>query len=161
MELMRRMVAMLLLGIAGAVVSLPQSRVSVNELLGILDIHVFRVRVPSDPAYVWSIEVLRPNSVKPAGPRPTGLSRTTKLLAIRDIGSDQLEFTLPDAHGSSKGQLELCNEGVTCKGQYTITWRKAPKYSVGGDQCVVAEITNETEQHPSLFLVLVRTRSRP
>lgn len=145
----------------GATAAFAQSRVSVDELLGILDIHVFRVRVPNDSAYVWSIEVLKPDAVKPLGRRPTGLSQSMKLLALRDVGSDQLEFTLPDAHGSSKGQLKLCNEGVTCEGQYSISWRNHPTYSAGGEQCVVAEITNGADQRPSLFLVLVRTRSRP
>lgn len=161
MGLMRRLIATLLLGFTGAIAAFAQSRVSVDELLIILDIHVFRVRVPNDPAYVWSIEVLKPDAVKLTGKRPTGLSQSTKLLALRDVGSDQLEFTLPDAHGSSKGQLNLCNEGVTCEGQYSISWRKLPTYSADGEQCVVAEITNQTDQRPSLFLALVRARSRP
>jgi hypothetical protein len=158
---MRRFVATLLLGSAGAITASAQSRVTLDELLGILDIHVFRVRVPNDPVYVWSIEVLKSDGVKPTGTWPKGLSGKTRLLALRDIGSDQLEFTLPDAHGFSKGQLNLCNEGVTCKGQYSISWRKVPTYSADGDQCVVAEIANEADPAPSLFLALVRTRSRP
>ena len=132
-----------------------------QELLGILDVHIFRVRIPSDPVYVWSIEVLKKAAVRPSGTRIIGLSRSTKLLALRDVGSDQIEFTLPDARGSSKGHLNLCEEGVSCKGQYSISWKKVPTYSADGEQCVVAEITNEMDREPSLFLTLTRARSRP
>ena len=161
MKLMRYIAVLFLLSVAGTTTLSAQAHVTLDELAGILNIHVFRVRVPTDAAYVWSIEVLKSSAVKPTGKRPTGLSRTPKLLAFRDVGSDQIEFTLPDARGSSKGQLNLCEEGVSCKGQYSISWKRTPAYSADGEQCVVAEITNEMDQQPSLFLALVRARSRP
>ena len=93
MRLMRQIVATVLLAVAGTAKAFAQSRVTLDELLGILDIHVFRVRVPTDPAPVWSIEVLKTQGIKPTRKRSTQLSRNTKLLAFRDAGSDQLEFT--------------------------------------------------------------------
>ena len=158
---MRPISGTFLLVIAGMATLSAQTHVTTDELLGILGIHAFRVHVPNDPAYVWSIELLKSTDVKPAAKRPSGLSRYTKLLALRELPSDEIEFTLPDARGSSKGQLNLCEEGVSCKGQYSISWKKSPTYSADGEQCLIAEITNEADQRPSLFLALTRARSRP
>jgi hypothetical protein len=138
MKSMRRITGAYLLVIAGMATLSVQTHVTTDELLGILGIHAFRVHVPNDPAYVWSIELLKSASVKPAAERSSGLSRNTKLLALRELPSDEIEFTVPDARGSSKGQLNLCEEGVSCKGQYSICWKKSPTYSADGEQCIIA-----------------------
>lgn len=51
-------IAMALLTLGG-LPSAAASGVTIEELLRILDVHVWRIRVPTDPAFVWDIQVLK------------------------------------------------------------------------------------------------------
>lgn len=87
---MKRFAAVLLLAVSAATVAFcSQPKVSMDELISILGIRVWRVRVPTDTAYVWDIHILTRNEQKTSGPNPTGLSKATKLLAFRDVDSEQ------------------------------------------------------------------------
>ena len=132
-----------------------------GELLRILRITSFRVRVPSDPKDVWDIQVLRPNQLKVTGTRPKGLTAPTELLAFRDKGESLYEFTLPEKGGAfSQGDFDLCKQ-ISCEGQYSLKWLRKPRYSIDGNQCVLAEFANLSDVKPSAFIVLVRARSSP
>jgi hypothetical protein len=132
-----------------------------HELLNILRITTFRIRVPIDPANVWDIKILKPDELKSKGSQPLGLTRPTYLFSMREKESGVYEFTLPERSGAfSQGDFELCKE-TSCEGQYGVKWLKQPAYSADGNQCVLAEFSNLSDAKPSAFIALVRARSRP
>ena len=134
--------------------------VSTSELLKILRIKTFRVRTLNDP-WVWDIKVLKQSEVKPLGKPDRPGSPGLGLIALRDIGNDVYEFTLPERGGAfSQGKFELCKE-IECAGQYSTRWLKLPKYSFDGTQCLLAEFENLGEDGPSAYIALVRVRSHP
>jgi len=132
-----------------------------RELLRILRITTFRVRVPSDPKDVWDIQVLRSDQLKAPGLHPLGLTAPAELLAFRDKGEGLYEFTLPEKGGHfSQGDFDLCKQ-ISCEAQYSLKWLRKPRYSIDGNQCVLAEFANLSDLKPSAFIVLVRARSSP
>jgi hypothetical protein len=135
-----------------------QEAASFRELLDDLGFNVFRVRIPERG--FWSMRVLPADSVKGKSQSPEGLSHETKLISVRDLGFNKLEYILPIPRGFTKGELNVCDGGVSCKGPYSIAWRKSLAYSAEGDQCVIADIADPSGQPPSLFLVLVRVSER-
>lgn len=131
------------------------------ELLRILRITTFRVRVPAEADHVWDIRVLKREDVKRPGPQPKGLTVSTALLSMQETRSGVYQFTLPERGGaSSQGEFDLCKE-ISCEGQWSITWRKRPSYSADGDQCVLAEFTNLSDEKPSAVIALVRVKNKP
>jgi hypothetical protein len=130
------------------------------ELLRILRITTFRVRVPSQNGYTWNMVILPHKDLRPAGTNPPNLTKYTGLLSMRRTGGDKYEFTLPDRGGSySQGDFDVCKE-TACDGQYSIKWLKQPTYSADGTQCVLGEFSNEfADQAAPSFIVLVRVRN--
>jgi hypothetical protein len=135
-----------------------QRSVTNAELLKILKIKTFRVRTLPDP-WVWNIEVVNKKDVRAVGQPKNGLWAGIGLLALRDIGNDVYEFTLPEHSGAfSQGKFELCKQ-VECAGQYSLKWLKSPRYSLDGTQCLLAEFEKLGEDSPSAYIALHRTRS--
>ena len=131
------------------------------ELLRILRITTYRVRVPAEANHVWNIEVLKREDVKHQGPQPKGLTVSTALLSMQETRSGVYQFNLPERGGaSSQGEFELCKE-ISCEGQWSIKWLKRPSYSADGSQCVLAEFTNLSDEKPSAVIALVSVRNKP
>ena len=60
--------------------------VRIKELLKILRIQVFRVRLPRSPAFVCSLKVLTNDELKPMGKKPSALTRSSNaLLSLRNL----------------------------------------------------------------------------
>src|SRR5215472_7812340 len=134
---------------------------TVSELLRILRIKTFRVRTPMSSDEVWDLKVLPRSDVKLHGTKPKGLTPSTGLLSMRDMGNDVYEFTLPERGGAySQGNFELCKE-ISCSGQYSVNWLKRPLYSADGTQCLLGEFTNLEHEKPSAYIALVRVRNKP
>jgi hypothetical protein len=132
-----------------------------KELLNLLRVTTFRIRVSLDPADVWDIKILKPEQLKKSSTHPKGLTKPSYLFSMREKSSGIYEFTLPELNGAfSQGDFELCKE-TSCEGQYGIKWLKEPLYSAEGDQCVFGEFSNLSDSTPSAYFVLVRARSRP
>jgi len=91
-------------------------QVSTKELLQILKIHTWRIRVPSGVHQAWDIKALKKEQLHAQGTNPRGLTQqATYLLAFREVDEDKFEFTLPEVKGSSKGVQDLCELGADCK----------------------------------------------
>ena len=134
---------------------------TVSELLRILKIKTFRVRTPASPDEVWDIKLLPRGDVKAHSTQPEGLTKSTGLLSMRDVGHDVYEFTLPERGGAySQGDFELCKE-ISCSGQYSVHWLKRPMYSADGTQCLLGEFSNLEDEKPSAYVALVRVRNKP
>jgi hypothetical protein len=134
---------------------------TMSELLRILRITSFRVRTPNEAGFVWDLEVLKRDEVKPRGASPKGLTNRAGLLSMRETRDGVYEFTLPDRNGAySQGDFDLCKE-VSCSGQYSIAWLKHPVYSADGTQCLLGEFSNLGDEQPSAYIALVRVSSRP
>lgn len=136
-----------------------QPPLDMKELLRILKIQTWRIRVPSDARYVWDIKPLRKQELHVAGMRPRGLTVSAKyLLAFREIDDNKFEFTLPELKGFSQGNESFCELGADCKGHYSVQWRPTPTYSADGEQCVLGELSN-LEDASKIFIALVRMKS--
>jgi hypothetical protein len=134
---------------------------TVRELIRILKIKTFRVRTPASPDEVWDIKVLPRGDVKAHSAQPKGLTKSTGLLSMRDVGHDVYEFTLPERGGAySQGDFELCKE-TSCSGQYSVHWLKRPTYSADGTQCLLGEFSNLEDEKPSAYVALIRVRNKP
>ena len=134
---------------------------TVSDLLRILRIKTFRVRTPASPDEVWDIKLLPRGDVKSDSTQPKGLTKSTGLLSMRDVGHDVYEFTLPERGGAySQGDFELCKE-ISCSGQYSVHWLKKPTYSADGTQCLPGEFSNFVDEKPSAYIALVRVPNKP
>jgi hypothetical protein len=134
---------------------------SPKELLYILNIQTWRVRVPASDAYTWTFKVIPKELRKPMNPRPFNLSKGANyLLALRGIRENKFDFVLPGPSGTSRGVLDLCEEGLSCE-YYSYSWLDKPECSADGDQCVLAQFTVGFGNEPTQYLVLVQARSRP
>jgi hypothetical protein len=84
-------------------------QVSSGELLQMLNIHTWRIRVPSGVHEVWDIRALTKEQLHAQGNSPRGLTtRATYLLAFREVDEHKFEFTLPELKGASRGVQDLC-----------------------------------------------------
>jgi len=110
---------------------------------------------------VWDINLLPRGDVKTHGTQPKGLTKSTGLLSMREVGHDMYQFTLPERGGAySQGDFELCKE-ISCFGQYSVHWLKRPIYSADGTQCLLGEFSNSEDEKPSAYVALVRVRNKP
>jgi len=131
------------------------------ELERILRITTFRVRVPDHPDFVWDIKGLKREEAKPRGANPIGLTKRTGLLSMREKGDGVYEFTLPERDGAySQGDFDLCKQ-LSCSEQYSVKWFKYPIYSSDGTQCLLGEFSNIGDEHPTAYIALVRTTTKP
>ena len=158
-----RRILVLLFASAMCFTAVPQSaQVSNPELLRILKIHAWRVRVPNGAHQVWNIVALNKEQLHAGGGRPLGLTeRSNYLLAFRETEKDKFEFTLPEMRGFSQGVQDLCELGADCDGQYELHWNRVPRYSADGEQCIVGELTNTFSDHKKIFIALVRVKNTP
>ena len=135
--------------------------VSFKELLDILNVQTWRVRVPASNAYDWTFKVIPREQLKAPSTKPSNLSKKADyLLALRGIGDDKFDFVLPGRSGTSRGVLNLCEEGLDCE-YYGYSWLQKPECSQDGDQCALAEFTVGFGKTPTHYLVLAQARSRP
>jgi hypothetical protein len=132
-----------------------------TELLRILRITTYRVRVPADTDHVWDLQVLKSDDVKRTGPQPRGLTTSTGLLSLREGANGVYQFTLPERGGaSSQGEFDLC-KSISCEGQWSIRWLETPWYSMDGSQCILAQFSNLSDSKPSAVIALVKVRNKP
>jgi hypothetical protein len=137
-------------------------QVSAPELLQILKIHTWRIRVPSGPHQVWDIVALRKEQLHASGENPRELTlRANYLLAFRETDKDKFEFTLPELRGVSQGVQDLCEFGADCARQYELHWNTVPRYSADGEQCILGELTNTFGGQGKLFIALGRVNNTP
>jgi hypothetical protein len=145
-----------------ALSSIATGQVSTKELLQILKIHTWRIRVPSGAHQVWDIRAIKEEQLHAQGNNPRDLTeQATYLLAFREVDENKLEFTLPELKGSSQGIQDLCELGADCKRQYELHWNILPRYSADGEQCVIGELTNTFGDQGKLFVTLVRVKNVP
>jgi hypothetical protein len=131
------------------------------ELLRILRISTFRIRVSQHKGDVWDIKMLRKDDLKPQSINPQGLTKSKWLLSMLDTGAGKYEFTLPELDRAfSQGIFEICKE-ISCEGIYSVKWFKQPLYSADGTQCILGEFSNLDDVKPSAYIALVRARSFP
>ncbi len=132
-----------------------------KELLYVLDIQSWRVRVPASDDYTWTFKIISKDQRKLTSPRPANLSkRANYLLALRGSGENKFDFVLQGPRGTSRGVLDLCEEGLNCE-YYRYSWLEKPECSADGGQCALARFTVGFGNEPTHYLVLVQTRSRP
>lgn len=147
--------------LAGSICSGADNHLSPKELLYVLNIQTWRVRVPASDDHTWSFKLIPKEERKLTSPRPANLSKKTNyLLALRGIGEDKFDFVLPGLRGTSRGVLNLCEEGLNCE-YYSYSWMDRPEYSADGDQCALAQFTVGYGGNPTHYLILVKVRSRP
>jgi len=134
---------------------------SPKELLYVLNIQTWRVRVPASDDHTWTFKVIPKELRKPFSSKPTNLSRrANQLLALRGIGENKFDFVLPGPSGTSRGVLDLCEAGLNCE-YYDYSWLEKLECSADGDQCALAEFTVGFGKEPTHYLVLVQARSKP
>lgn len=137
------------------------TRLSLKELLYVLNIQAWRVRVPASADYTWTFKVIPREERKAASPSSVNLSKKADyLLTLRGIGENKFDFVLPGPGGTSRGVLDLCEEGLNCE-YYSYSWVDKPECSAKGDQCVLARFAVGFETNTTHYLVLVPARSRP
>jgi len=154
-------IAALLLLLTGTLCGASCDDLSPKELLYILNIKGWRVRVPASDDYTWTFKIIPKNQRKLTSPRPANLSkRANYLVALRGIGENKFDFVLPGPSGTSRGVLDLCEEGLNCE-YYSHSWLEKPECSADGGQCALARFTVGFGNEPTHYLVLVQARSRP
>jgi hypothetical protein len=128
-----------------------------RELLEVLRIHTWTVRVPSATGQYWTVTSLTISELHPAGKKPTGLTPAAeRLVALREAGQDKLEYTLWQLKDMTEGVEDLCKLGASCGAPYEIRWNKSPEYSADGEQCVLGQIVNQSNPDGKVYIVLVR-----
>ena len=129
------------------------------ETAKILGIKTWRVRKPARGSYVWSIEMIRPEQLRPQGDPGSSLSRDGYLFALREAGgegnSNLYRFTLPQQGNSySSGDIDLCKD-LDC-GANEISFFSHPRYSKDGSQCILAKLKTLSGDVRYLALVIAR-----
>jgi hypothetical protein len=154
-------IAPLLIGLSWMGVRV-ESQVDTHELLQILRIHTWRIRVPTAADEVWTVAGVSDRQLHSTGKKPAGLTPIPKeLFAFRELGNDKLEFTFSDWKRATHGTEDLCRLGTDCSQRYELLWNDEPSYSADGEQCVLGQIAYPAKRE-KLFLILVRTnRSSP
>jgi hypothetical protein len=71
------------------------------ELLRILRITTYRVRVPANADHVWDIQVLKREDVKRQSLNPEGLTVSAALLSMQETQNGIYKFNLPERGGAS------------------------------------------------------------
>ena len=129
-----------------------------SELLLVLRIHTWTVRVPTTAGQHWTVTALSRTELHPVGKKPTGLTPAPqRLVALREAGQDKLEYTLWESNDVSAGVEDLCKLGAPCGSPYELQWNKSPEYSADGEQCVLGLILNKSNPDAKVYIVLVRT----
>lgn len=125
-------------------------KLSCDELADVLDVRAWRVPMPKDDRFEWSIEVVDYAQQKPV--RLNGEKFNTRqkaLIALRGTGKNSYEFTLKNRAGTSQGDLEidLCSEiekkENRCDNSYSITWHDPAEPYGDGSMFLIADIIGE------------------
>jgi hypothetical protein len=134
-----------------------EQQLTYSELLQVLRIHTWTVRVPTIAGQHWTVTALGARELRPVGKNPAGLTPTPeRLVALREAGQDKLEYTLWESQDVTQGVEDLCKLGASCGAPYELHWNKSPEYSADGEQCVLGQIVNKSNPDAKAFIVLVR-----
>jgi hypothetical protein len=125
-------------------------RISCDELADVLDVRAWRVPMPKDKRFEWSIELVDYAQHKSVRLNSEKFSRREKaLIALRGTGKNSFEFTLKNRAGTSQGDLEidLCSEiekkANRCDNSYSITWHNPAEPYGDGTKLLIADIIGE------------------
>ena len=139
-------------------------QLSCDELAEILGVKSWRVPIPKDERFEWSIEIVDYTPRKFTNVNTAKLSPQQKaLVALRDTGKNTYEFTLKNRAGTGQGDLEIdvCTEKEKkdnlCDNSYSITWYDIPKPYDDGTKFVIADIKGESPRK-QIILELVKFR---
>jgi hypothetical protein len=141
-----------------AIPAFADQQLTYRELLQVLRIHTWTVRVPTAAGQHWIVTSLSVRELHPVGKKPAGLTPAPqRLVALREAGQDKLEYTLWESKDATEGVEDLCKLGASCGAPYKLYWNKSPEYSADGEQCVLGQIVNKSNPDAKVYIVLVRS----
>ena len=154
----RKMAVMTTLAVCLAAIPVfADQQLTYSELLQVLRIHTWTVRVPTTAGQHWTVTSLGVRELHPVGKKPAGLTPAPeRLVALREAGQDRLEYTLWESKEAAEGVEDLCKLGASCGAPYELRWNKSPEYSADGEQCVLGQIVNKSNPDAKIYIVLVR-----
>ncbi len=138
-----------------------------DELVEILEIKSWRIPMPKDENWEWSIEFVDYAARKSVAVNSDKLTTQRKaLIVLRDMGNNIYRFTLKQTAGTGSGDMEIniCTEeqikAKNCDNSYTITWFDDPKPFDDGTKFVIAEIAHMVGRKPLKQIILEPFRYR-
>ena len=159
-----RVLALLLLLLLAACSNSFAQQLSCDELAEVLDIKSWRVPMPKDERFEWSIEIVDYAQRKFTNINAEKLNPQQKaLIALRGTGKNTYEFTLKNRAGRGQGDLEIdiCTEKERrenlCDNSYSITWYDIAKPYDDGTKFVIADIIGDSPRK-QIILELVKFR---
>ena len=125
-------------------------KLSCDELADVLNVRAWRVPMPKDKRFEWSVEIVdyaQQKSVRLNSEKFSG--RQKALIVLRCTGKHSFEFTLKNRAGTSQGDLEIdiCSEiekkENRCDNSYSITWHNPAEPYGDGTRFLIADIIGE------------------
>src|ERR1700687_332331 len=163
----RRILLLLPLLIVLGCPAVSAQKLSHDELVEILEIKSWRVPMPKDENWEWSIEFVDYAQRKSAAVNLEKLTTQRKaLIVLRDMGNDVYRYTLKQTAGTGSGDMEIniCTEqqikAKDCDNSYTITWYDDPKPFDDGTKFIIAEIAHMVGRKPVKQIILEPVRYR-
>lgn len=161
----RSSLSQLLLCLVAALPSANGQKLSHDELLEVLEIHSWRIPMPSDERFNWGFELVDVAPRKAVRsddwmhPSEKALSRFR-----HDTGGMYL-LTFKQREGTSSGSASIrpCPEAMPCNRQYSVTWHVEPLRIDDGKTYLIADVETSDTSKPSaskqLILVMKKYRS--
>lgn len=140
------------------VVPLTAQKLSHDELLEVLEIRSWRVPVPRDERYIWSLEVVEARPRKRSAVELSEWTHPTEkaLITFRPDKEDLYQFTIKQRGGSSSGVTSVS----PCADSYSIEWHDELYPVDDGRSFVLAEVEATFGESRKKQLILVLTKHR-
>jgi hypothetical protein len=165
-QMKRKLLLLLPFLIVVASPTISAQKISHDELVEILEIKSWRVPMPKDENWEWSIDLVEYAPRKSVAINLGKLTAQRKaLIVFRDMGNDVYRYTLKQSGtGSGDMAISICSEqqikAKDCDNSYTITWFDDPKPFDDGTKFVIAEIAHMVRNKPLKQIIIQPVRYR-
>ena len=139
---MRRSLALLALFLISGCTSIKLTRVpTTQELVRILDLHVWWMPLPDGKE--WTIDMAAP---QPLGTKTAGLVHAGResMISMRPVSDHTYEFVIGHRRGDSSGTIDVCEDAeAVCSGQWQIKFFDPPRCNADCSAYIAGEVTSD------------------